>query len=237
MPEPLHNRITRPLLYQSVIQRLLEMAEQGEVSPGDAFPPERELVQRWEISRNVLREAFHVLTERGIVSSIQGKGRFLRKLPDRAMTRESTVMAMEKSSLSEVYAVRLALELFGIDLAVEQASDNDIRKLREKYEEIKRHFLRTKKVKGEFELHLGYASLAGNFMLEQLVSTTIKLISEFMSTTFVEVLHRHDVGDYIRDHGRIIEHIENRDAAEAKKVLTEHFNTTTAWIKNYKRKP
>ena len=85
----------------------------------------------------------------------------------------------------------------------------------------------------EFELHLGYASLAGNFMLEQLVSTTIKLTSEFMSTTFVEVLRRHNVGDYIKDHSRIIGFIKQRQAARAKEVLTKHFNRTTAWIDSY----
>ena len=33
-------------------------------------------------------------------------------------------------------------------------------------------------------------SLAGNFMLEQMVGTTMKLISDFMSTTFIEILNR-----------------------------------------------
>ena len=70
-------------------------------------------------------------------------------------------------------------------------------------------------------------------MLEQLVNTTIKLTSEFMSSTFVEVLQRHDVKDYVRDHGRIIGFIESRDADKAKQALTEHFNTTLAWINSY----
>jgi len=213
------------------------MAESGEVAPGDPFPPERELVQRWMISRNVLREAFHVLGERGIVTSIQGKGRFLRKLPDRAMAHEGTVLAMEKSSLYEIYEVRQALELFAIDLAIKKDSIRSIEKLEKNFEDVKRFFKRTKKVDREFELHLAYASLAGNFMLEQMVSTTIKLISEFMSTSFIEVKHRHNIEDYIRDHGQIIEFIKQKKAAEAKRVLTEHFKKTTTWISRYKQQP
>lgn len=231
----LHNRITRPLLYQSVIQRLLEIVESGEVMPGDPFPPERELVIRWGISRNVLREAFHVLSERGIVNSIQGKGRFLRKLPNLEAAHEGTVMEMEKGSLTEIYEVRLALESFAIDIAVERASDLSIKKLENKFSDIKVLFLSTKNVSREFEIHLGYASLAGNFMLEQMVGTTMKLISDFMSTTFIEILYRHNVKDYIKEHGQIIEFIKHRNATAAKKVLVNHFNRTTDWILNFKK--
>ncbi len=234
MSDLLHNRITRPLLYQSVIEKLLEMVEQAEVSPGDPFPPERELVERWGVSRNVLREAFHVLAERGIVHSIQGKGRFLRKIPDMGVSREGIIFAMERDSLTEIYEVRLSLELSAIDRAVEKASDQDIENLEKKFDEIKRLFLRTQKVIREFEIHLGYATLSGNFMLEQMVSTTIKLISDFMNSTFVDVLEKHKVDDYIREHSLIIHHIKQRNADKAKSVLVDHFNRTTEWILTFK---
>ena len=231
MNTSLHNRITRPLLYQSVIQKLLEMVEQSEISPGDPFPPERELVLRWGISRNVLREAFHVLSERGIIHSIQGKGRFLRTLPDQEIAQEGIIFAMERDSLTEIYEVRLCLELLALDRAVKTASDQEIEKLEKKFEEIKRLFIKTQKVVREFELHLGYAALSGNFMLEQMVNTTIKLISDFMNSSFTGVLEKHRVDDYIREHSLIIGYIKQRNAQKAKEAMEDHFNRTISWIK------
>jgi DNA-binding FadR family transcriptional regulator len=63
----------------------------------------------------------------------------------------------------------------------------------------------------------------------------MKLITDFMSTTFIEILYRHNVEDYIREHGQIIEFIKQRNATAAKKVLIHHFNRTTDWISNFKK--
>ena len=80
--------IKRPLLYEEVVTELYRIIDQGEVKLGEQFPSERELVERWNISRNVLREAFHVLEDRGLVFSQQGKGRFLRALPEERVPSE-----------------------------------------------------------------------------------------------------------------------------------------------------
>ena len=53
--------IQRTLLYEEVVSELYRMIDQGQIKLGEAFPSERVLVDRWNISRNVLREAFHVL--------------------------------------------------------------------------------------------------------------------------------------------------------------------------------
>ena len=71
-------RIGRSLLYQEVVDELYKMIDRDQMKPGDRLPPERELTDRLGISRNVLREAFHVLEGRGIIVSRQGSGRFIR---------------------------------------------------------------------------------------------------------------------------------------------------------------
>ena len=67
------------LLYQQTIDKIYELIDSGSVEPGERFPPERQLTQRWGVSRNTLRDAFHILEHRGLIVSKHGSGRYLRK--------------------------------------------------------------------------------------------------------------------------------------------------------------
>jgi len=50
----------------------------GELQPGDKLPPEAQLLERYEISRPVLREAVRVLVAKGLVMSRQRAGAIVR---------------------------------------------------------------------------------------------------------------------------------------------------------------
>lgn len=66
-------RAKRPLLYQEVVNALYQIIDTSNLKPGDQMPAERELMEQLGVSRNVLREAFHILEQRGIITSQQGK--------------------------------------------------------------------------------------------------------------------------------------------------------------------
>ena len=57
----LGGRSSKTLLYQEVIKELYRIIDQENLKPGDKLPAERELIEELNVSRNVLREAFHVL--------------------------------------------------------------------------------------------------------------------------------------------------------------------------------
>ena len=59
----------RPLLYQEVVNALYRIIDDNTLHPGDQMPAERELMEQLGVSRNVLREAFHILEQRGIITS------------------------------------------------------------------------------------------------------------------------------------------------------------------------
>src|SRR4051794_34990140 len=64
--------------YERVVEQILELVESEGLDQGQALPTERELAERFGVSRNVLRQAFGVLEERGLLRSIRGSGRYLR---------------------------------------------------------------------------------------------------------------------------------------------------------------
>ena len=65
----MHGRIVRELG-----QRILS----GELAPGDRLPAESELIDKYEVSRPVLREAVRVLVAKGLVLSRQRAGAIVR---------------------------------------------------------------------------------------------------------------------------------------------------------------
>lgn len=66
---------------ESNVERLrtgiLEMIEELGLGFGDRLPTEKEMVERFQISRPTLREALKLLEQEAVIDSHQGKGRFL----------------------------------------------------------------------------------------------------------------------------------------------------------------
>lgn len=61
-------------LYVSIYDSLIEDIKNGVYKSGDTLPGENQLVKRFNVSRNTLRQAIFLLNEDGYVSISQGKG-------------------------------------------------------------------------------------------------------------------------------------------------------------------
>lgn len=71
---------TRPL-YQQLAALLREQIRAQELAPGSRMPTEAELGERYAASRNTVRLALDVLRNEGLVTSLQGRGTFVRAEP------------------------------------------------------------------------------------------------------------------------------------------------------------
>ena len=126
------SRLNRPLLYQEVVSALYQIIDEQKIQPGAQLPSERELIERLGVSRNVLREAFHVMEQRGIIISQQGRGRFLRSLPRNNVQQDKYLQMsknLERYSLREAYEVRQVLEEKAMELIIRNASDLDLQEI------------------------------------------------------------------------------------------------------------
>lgn len=64
-------------LYTQLKERIWEMVEQGQLKPGDQVPSERELCERYGISRMTCRQALSELVTEGLLYRVQGRGTFV----------------------------------------------------------------------------------------------------------------------------------------------------------------
>ena len=64
-------------LYEQIVQQIEESVLKGELKAGDQLPAERDLAQRFGVSRTAVREAVKALREKGLVEAYSGRGTFI----------------------------------------------------------------------------------------------------------------------------------------------------------------
>ncbi len=167
------SRLTPPdRLYRSVLDDIIERIAVERLQPGDALPTERELASTLGVSRNVLREAFRVLEERGLIVTRQGAGRFVRELPagerwDRASQRE----LLERASIADVLEARFVLEQQVVVLACQRRTRAEAQALCELAEVLDTW-------EDNLRFHRAIAKATHNFMLERMVEEQLMLLSD-----------------------------------------------------------
>ncbi len=229
----LGGRSSKTLLYQEVIKELYRIIDQENLKPGDKLPAERELIEELNVSRNVLREAFHVLEERGILVSRQGKGRFLREQPSGYdnFKYESLSKNLERTSMFEAYEVRQVLEVKGVELIIRNASEEDIDDLEKAYQELKKRYEETHKTVGEFELHRLYAQKTGSMFMTQMFEIVSNAILGMMYGNFTDILDASSGEWELESHRKIIDAIRERNTEKAQALMQEHLQRTIDILK------
>lgn len=200
----------------SIVDRLLEVAVAGDLQPGDPLPTERVLAEQLGVSRNLIRQGFSVLEERGIVVSRRGAGRYLRQLVggvgwNRSMPR------LEISSIADVLEARILLEEQVVVLACQ-------RRTRDEADALLAAAGRLESWEDNVEFHVALASATHNFMLERLVHEQANLLGELHQRT-----HYDDPKELRRmraEHHEIAAAVAARDQDTARSLLHDHLERT-----------
>lgn len=226
-------RINRPLLYQEVVTALYQIIDEQKIQPGEQLPSERELIDRLGVSRNVLREAFHVMEQRGVIISQQGRGRFLRSLPKNGLHQDKYLQMsknLERYSLREAYEVRQVLEEKAMELIIRNATEEDLQDLEAAYGRMVQKFRETGTTVGEFDIHRLYAKKTASMFMEQTLDIVLSTILEMMHTTSHDVLDMHQTEQEAREHRRIIDALEQRNIPAAKQAMFDHIQSTINYL-------
>ena len=225
------NRAARTLLYEEVVKDLYQMIDDEHLKPGDKMPPERELMEQLDVSRNVLREAFRVLESRGVIVSHQGKGRFLRKQSQLSGSTDSLSKNLERCSMIEAYEVRQPLEVRGVELIIRNASERDIEDLENAYRALEKRFQETGRTEGEFKLHKLYAAKTGSVFMTQTLEIVLNAIFDMMYGKFSDILEKVSGEEELESHRRIIQAIRERDKERAGRLMYDHLQDSIDCLK------
>jgi GntR family transcriptional repressor for pyruvate dehydrogenase complex len=116
--------VSRPRLYEQLVERLRAHIEEAELQPGDRLPAERDLAERLGVSRNSVKQATVVLEVQGIVEIRHGGGTYLRR---RDFPAEPVAALLDRRQrLPDVLDAREAIETKMAELAADRRTEDDL---------------------------------------------------------------------------------------------------------------
>ncbi len=113
--------------YEYVIDNIKGMIIRGELKQGEKIPSERELAERFNVSRVPIREALKILEYMGILDSTQGDGTYVRNftVPD-LIERMNFIVTGTADTIMDLLELRIDLECFAAYYAALRRTDEDI---------------------------------------------------------------------------------------------------------------
>src|SRR5258705_5887331 len=72
-------------IYEEIVRQVKQLIGEGRLKSGDRLPPERDLAEKFRVSRTSVREALRALQSRGLIEIRAGGGAFIPDVPGGAL--------------------------------------------------------------------------------------------------------------------------------------------------------
>jgi GntR family transcriptional repressor for pyruvate dehydrogenase complex len=210
--------VTRPRLYEVIVEQLCAYIADNEMTPGDRLPAERDLAAKLGVSRASLSQALVALEVQGVLSVRHGDGAILVRRP----SEERAIKALREHAdrIPDIIEAREALEVKLAGLAAARRSDAEmaaidaaIAKMESEVEEGDRGVL------GDEMFHEAITAAAHSSLLAKLMHEISGLVRE----TRIESLSQQDrPRASLEGHRRIADAVRKQDPQEASRAMAEH---------------
>jgi GntR family transcriptional repressor for pyruvate dehydrogenase complex len=209
-------------LYEQIIEQIEGSILAGELKAGDQLPAERELAQRFGVSRTAVREAVKALREKGLVEAYSGRGTFITNGTSQAIRQSLDLMIKigQPDGCTHLAEVRLILEPEIAALAATRVEEHHLAAMREAIAVMDAARQDPDAfIEADLDFHLALAEAAANPLILSLLDSIVGLLREQRLRIF-NVDGGPERGQF--HHKRIIEAIEARDAEKAREAMRAH---------------
>lgn len=207
-------------LYRGVLAKILDLIDSGEYPVGGRLPPERELAQRFNVSRPTIREAIIALETLERVEVKIGSGVYVLK--------HHTLLDHVYQSVTafELTEARAMIEAETVALAATMITPEHLEKLKQSLESMARENECGELATGnaDREFHHVIAEATQNKML-MLIADQLWQVRDSAPRVFqaYKSICEQDGTKRVDEHRAIYEALLKRDAATARAAMHEHF--------------
>lgn len=212
-----------PATGAALAQELEHQVLVGEWAPGTQMPSERQIAERYGLSRPIVREALRGLREKGLITVVVGRGSFVREVRP-AVDGGSPDLLARRGGITARHLVvaRSMLEGETAALAAQFRSDRDVDKMRR----ILDAFGETTQIAEAAELdvafHEAVAVAAGNPVIQLMFGSIRNLTHGVVVRSLTDEAVRNAA---VPLHAVILEAIIDRDADRARAAMVDHIGT------------
>jgi GntR family transcriptional repressor for pyruvate dehydrogenase complex len=223
---------SRPATEQAVAA-IMNLLTSGELGPGDRLPTERDLALALGVSRSTVREAIRGLEMMRVLQVRHGEGIFVTSL-DAPLLLEAMGFAMQLMRDHEVVdllELRAILEGAAAGLASARMTDQQLRTLLQRLEELDGASTADALLEADIAFHAGIAAGAGNVVLASLLDTfsarTYRARHLNAGLGLEEALVRARAS-----HRRIYDAVVAKDPEAARASASAHVASVTGWLRS-----
>src|ERR1022692_1820082 len=165
-------------LYEQIVQQIEESIVKGDLKAGDQLPAERDLAQRFGVSRTAVREAVKALREKGLVEAYSGRGTFITDGTTQAVRQSLDLMVKigQPEGSTHLAEVRAILEPEIAALAAVRIQEPEIATMREAVAAMDRAGQDQETyIEADLDFHLALAEGAANPLILSLLDSIVGL--------------------------------------------------------------
>ena len=167
-------------IYEEIVRQVKQLIAEGRLKSGDRLPPERDLAEKFMVSRTSVREALRALQSRGLIDIRAGEGAFVRDVSVETLIEPlALVILPHREAVGELFEARRLLEPAIAALAARRATREEISEMERILEDQAKEVAagRTGMLQ-DTALHAAIANSAHNRAITRIVNALMDLLTQ-----------------------------------------------------------
>ncbi len=212
-------------IYQQVVDQVQQMLLEGVLHKGDKLPSERDMSERFSVSRASVREALRALEIIGIVECRQGGGTYVRSSFDQHGFEPLSVMfRLNEGTFRDILEYRMLFEPQAAAMAARRVDREQAAELLEMAEKLAKAKSESVSVSLDQQIHQKIVELSGNFLLQSTMLATSAVMQSFIRDARYQISQWRDNKEELKKiHTLICEAVAGNKPTKAEQYSKKHF--------------
>lgn len=214
--------VKKKRIHEEIIAQIHDQFAEGRWKPEDRLPSERELSERFRVSRASVREAIRALESLGLVTIKTGEGTFVASGSEVLLSPLVSVILQQKDVLLDIFEARKVIEPEIAALAAKRASPEEIRQMEEILEDQAREIARGDTgVEADTAFHSLLTQSTKNKVFLRLNDAIVDSLRETRERSLQ--IHGRPVRS-LAGHREILKAVRAKDPARARRAMLQHLS-------------
>src|SRR5216117_2250085 len=207
-------------IYEEIVRQVKQMIAEGRLKSGDRLPPERDLAEKFVVSRSSVREALRALESLGLVEIRPGEGTFVREVSVESLIEPlALMMVSQRGALAELFEARRLLEPGIAALAASRATLEEASEMERILEEQSK------------EIAEGRTGLVQDAAFHAAITRIAHAVMDLLTQSREESLNTPGRRQRShQDHRRILIAIRERNEQGAREAMLDHLDAVEGLV-------
>ncbi|WP_299848994.1 FCD domain-containing protein [uncultured Roseovarius sp.] len=225
---PFH-KVTPEKLSTAVTRQIEKLILRGILCPGERLPAERELADRFGVSRPSLREAVAELQKKGLLTSKAGAGIFVADVLGSAFSPALVqLFAEHDEAVFDYISFRRDLEGLAADRAARLGSDTDLKVIQAVFDKMEAAHAKPNprnEAQLDADFHMAIIEASHNVVMLHMIRSMFQLLREGVFYNRQVMFKQRMTRDMLLDQHRAINtSLQARDPQNARAAVIQHLD-------------